>query len=98
MVLEGINADISGADTATFTLMQMMSDDITGTGTNVITFEDTDTGSKDLESTSHWVGGMTDDDIDIDVTGVAGTDPAAVIKVTIQAPSTAVCSLTETTA
>ena len=94
-VLEGINADISGAGaTATFTLMQT-NGDITGTG--VIQFDDTETGSKDLISTSPWIGGLTDEDIIIDVTGVVGTDPGAVIKVTIQAPSTVVCSLTETT-
>ena len=92
--LEGINADISGTEaTAIFTLMQT-NGDITGDG--VITFESGDTGPMDLESDSPWVGGMTDEDIEIDVTGIDGSvDTGAVIKVTILAPPTAVCSLTE---
>ena len=66
------------------------------TFTGTIEFDNEGTGDKDLVSNA--IGLTSSADLEIDVTGVTGTIDNAVITVTVKAPLTGVCTLTETTA
>ena len=87
--LMGINAAVMGTTGATFTLSQV------GNGfTGEIIVSD---AGDDDDLTGDSIGMVTNEDLVITVGGDVTTGDDAVVKVTIQAPLTAVCSLTETT-
>ena len=87
-----INVEAMGIDEET--TFDLTSTDPTGLlGMAIITAADSD---DDFTTGSNYVNATTTSDLEIEVTGT-NTDATAEVTVTIMAPLTAVCSLTETT-
>ena len=89
--LMGVNAAVMG--TALNVVFTPTQDDSIFTG--AIVFDEAGTSDKDLESNA--IGLTSSDDLKISVSETDGTIDNAVITVTVKAPLTGVCTLTETT-